>query len=141
MKAAVSSIFLTRVARHPGWTSAVKGVNSSHLTSSRTWSPVRRSFHARPRWVDSLGLFVTRWAPGPLVRLMQLADALRVRSWVYWLGSISRECVGYAFGLQSCLIQAVAGREEIYSRPSDPFLFVCLWRHDIISCFFGVKLA
>ena len=70
--------FLRRVARHLGWTSAVKGVESSHLILY--WSPVRRSFHARPRWVHSLGIFDTRWAPGPLVRLMQLADGLQVRS-------------------------------------------------------------
>ena len=94
--------FLRRVARHLGWTSAVKGVDSSHLISY--WSPVRRSFHAGPRWVHSLGIFDTRWAPGPLVPLMQLADGLQVRSRVYRLGSLSRECVGYAFGLRSCCI-------------------------------------
>ena len=32
----------------------------------------------------------------------------------------------------SCLLQAVAGREEIYLRTSEPFLFVCLWRHGIL---------
>ena len=65
------------------------GVNSSHLISY--WSPLRRPFHARPRWVHSLGIFDTRWAPGPLVRLMQLADGLRVRSRVYRLGSLKRD--------------------------------------------------
>ena len=32
-------------------------------------------------------------------------------------------------------------RKKIHLRPSDQFLSVCLWRHVIISCFFGVELA
>ena len=42
---------------------------------------------------------------------------------------------------RACLIRAVAKREEIYLRPSDPFSIDSYWPHGIISCCFGVKLA